>query len=214
MGRRANPAIRERILLQAEHLIHLQGYNATALDQIARSCKMTKANLFHHYGCKEELALAVLDDKIRDYRENRVNPLCAEGDPAEAVGAMFAQAGRHFTGNGCKAGCFVANIAIEMSDVNELFRKRTSEFFKSWAESMAACFQKCKDNGAFEESLDPRAVSEAIISLYEGAVLLARTHRDPSVFGRVGKLARSLLDQHKNPNRRNTTMGPKTPCGC
>lgn len=199
---------------QAEHLIHLRGYNATTLDEIARSCKMTKANLFHHYTCKEQLALAVLDAKIRDYQENRVSPLCAEGDPADAVSAMFNEAGKHFSGNGCKAGCFVANIAIEMSDVNELFRKRTSLFFKGWADNMAACLKKCKDNGGFDKALDPMSAAEAIISLYEGAVLLARTHRDPSVFGRVGKLARQLLDSHKIATRRNTTMGPKTPCGC
>ena len=214
MGRKSDPAIRERIIEQAEHLIHLHGYNATALDEIARSCKMTKANLFHHYTCKEQLALAVLDAKILDYQEKRVNPLCAEGDPAVAVGEMFASAGRHFLGNGCKAGCFVANIAIEMSDVNEHFRQRTSVFFKGWTDSMAACLKKCVANGSYAETLDARSAAEAIVSLYEGAVLLARTHRDPSVFGRVGKMARQLLEQHRKPDRRKTTMGPKTPCGC
>lgn len=214
MGRRADPAIRERIIQQAEHLIHLRGYHATALEEIARCCGMTKANLFHHYGCKEELALAVLDAKIRDYQEKRINPLCAQGDPAAAVGEMFASAARHFSGNGCKAGCFVANIALEMSDVSELFRRRTSAFFKGWAESMAACLRKRVEEGAFAPTLDARASSEAIVSLYEGAVLLARTHRDPLVFHRVGKVARQLLEQHRNTTRRKTTMGPKTPCGC
>jgi TetR/AcrR family transcriptional repressor of nem operon len=214
MGRKPNPEVRERILQEAEHLLHLRGYSNTCLDDIAKSCKMTKANLFHHYGCKEELALAVLDAKILDYQERRVSPLCAEGDPADAVSSMFSEAAKHYSGNGCKAGCFVANIAMEMSDVNELFRKRTSLFFKGWADNMAECLKKCKDRGDFAETLEPKAAAEAIISLYEGAVLLARTHRDPSVFTRVGKLARTLLDSHKCRPRRKTTMGPKTPCGC
>ena len=46
-----------------------------------------------------------------------------------------------------------------------------------------------------------------------GAILLARTHRDSSIFRRVGRVARSILEQHQQ-NRRNNTMGPKTPCGC
>src|SRR5437899_12768095 len=128
MGRKPNPEVPERILQQAEHLIHLRGYNATSLDEIARSCKMTKANLFQHYTCKEQLALAVLDAKIRDYQENRVSPLCAEGDPAESVSRMFSDAGKHYTGNGCKAGCFFANIAIDMCDVNDLLVTITSMF--------------------------------------------------------------------------------------
>ena len=54
-------ATKRRILEEAEHLIHLQGYRGTSLDEIARRCRMTKANLLHHFKSKEELGLAVLE---------------------------------------------------------------------------------------------------------------------------------------------------------
>lgn len=215
MGRRPNPATRERILQEAEHLIHLRGFRGTAMEDIARACRMTKANLFHHYGSKEELGLAVLEAKIRDYRKGRVDPLCASRDPVKAVGCMFKELGRFFDRNGCKAGCLVGNIALEMSDINEPFRKRAGLFFDEWAKGMAKCLARAREGGYFLPSLDPRAAAETIISLYEGAVMLARTRRDASVFGRVGRTAQSLLEQHRNHEAgRRTSMGPKTPCGC
>ncbi len=213
MGRRPDPKARARILEEAEHLIHLRGFHGTAMEDIARSCRMTKANLFHHYGSKEELGLAVLDAKIADYRRRRLDPLCAGADPAGAVERMFREAGRFFGGNGCRAGCLVGNIALEMSDLNEHFRRRASRFFEEWARSMADCLSRAKASGAFRESLEPRAMAEAIISLYEGAVMLARTRRDASVFERLGRIARSLLEQHQSSHGRHA-MGPKTPCGC
>src|SRR4051794_22187621 len=121
MGRKIDLGVRQRILEQAEHQLHLKGYHNTAMEDIAQACDMAKANLFHHYGSKEELALAVLDAKIQTYRDQRVEPLCAHGDPVEAVSVMFSEAGHHFDGNGCKAGCFIANMGLEMSDVNEQF---------------------------------------------------------------------------------------------
>ena len=216
MGRKVDLGVRQRILEQAEHQLHINGYHNTAMDSIAQACKMTKANLFHHYGSKEELALAVLDDKIASYKQRRVEPLCAHGDPVEAVALMFEESGQFFDGNGCKAGCLIANLGLEMSDVNEQFRSRIGEFFALWSRSMAECLEKAQAEGRFDAGLDPVACAESILALYEGAVMLARTRRDATVFARVGKLARAMLETHKTKNyqRRDTTMGPKTPCGC
>ena len=216
MGRKPDLKVRQRILEQAEHQFHLRGYHATTMEDIARRCRMGKANLFHHYGSKEELALAVLDDKIASYRKNRVQPLCSQGDPIEAVGAMFKEAGKFFDDIGCKAGCFIANIGLEMADVNEHFRKRVGEFFGEWSRGMAECLTKCLKQGGFDAELDARACADSIVALYEGAVMLARTRRDAAIFNRVGRQAREMLDNHKTSKyaRRDTTMGPKTPCGC
>lgn len=197
MARKPDPAIRERILQEAEHVIHLKGYNHACLDEIASACGMTRANILHHYKSKSDLALAVLDYKIAEFQARKVEPLCAQAAPEEAVAAMFQEAERFFNGNGCKAGCFVGNIALEMSDLDEVFRRRVAGFFQEWAGGMAACLERCKAKGYFGKSLDARAAAEAVVALYEGAIMLARSRRDATVFGRVGRIARQILEQHK-----------------
>lgn len=202
MGRRPDPRVREAILQEAEHLIHLKGYHSTSMEDIARSCGMTKANLFHHYGSKEDLALAVLDWKMDDDTKRKVEPACCSEDPAAAIDRLFSAAASFYAGNGCKAGCFVGNIALEMADSNEAFRLRASRFFEAWASRLAACLRKAQKSGALDSDLEPVCVSEAVVALYEGAVMLARTRRDPTVFKRVGKVARSLVETRKVRDRR------------
>lgn len=214
MARTADPSLREDILRKAECLLHLRGFAKTTMEEIAQACDMTKANLFHHFGSKEALGLAVLDWKINDYLSRRVEPLCGEGDPVGAVAQLFENAAELYQGNGCRAGCFVANIASEMADVNEQFRERASRFFCAWEDSMTGCLQRGKDCGMFDAALEPKQAAQAIIALYEGAILLARTSRDASVFRRLSPVAQSILSTHQPGNRRDTTMGPKTPCGC
>src|SRR5258708_6029300 len=130
LKRPAVSASRERILREAEHLIHLRGYHCTSLDDIAQRCGMTKANLLHHFRSKEALGLAVLDYKIAAYRCSCIDPCFKEEtDPVEAVAELFASAGRFYRGNGCRAGCFVGNMALEMSDLSERFREKAGAFF-------------------------------------------------------------------------------------
>jgi TetR/AcrR family transcriptional repressor of nem operon len=214
MGRKPDTAVRERILQEAEHVIHLKGYNSACLEEIAKAAGMTKANLFHHYGSKSQLGLAVLDFKIAEFRKRRVEPLCTHAAPEKAVELMFEEGMAFFHGNGCKAGCFVGNIALEMSDCDEAFRERVGRFFAEWAGGMADCLERCKKAGYFGPALDSKAAAEAIVAMYEGAIMLTRSQRDAKIFKRVGGIARSILEQHKIKNRRITTMGPKTPCGC
>src|ERR1700756_4565538 len=106
MGRKPDTAVRERILQQAEHVIHLKGYNSACMDEIAKAAGMTKANLFHHYGSKSSLGLAVLYFKIAEFRRRRVEPLCTQAEPEAAIEKMFSDGAAFFDGIGCKAGCF------------------------------------------------------------------------------------------------------------
>ena len=198
---------RERILRESEHLIHLQGFRCTSLEDIASRCGMTKANLLHHFKSKEELGLAVLDYKIDCYRRNCLDPLFSgEPDPGDAVTKLFDMASCFHRQNGCKAGCFIANIALEMSDASERFRGRAGRFFEEWASRIEDLLRRHQTQGHLKHSLDCRTCAEAILSLYEGAVMLARTRRDPRVFDRVGQVARELVESHRTLRTRPKTL--------
>jgi TetR/AcrR family transcriptional repressor of nem operon len=192
--RRPAHASREHILKEAEHLIHLRGYHCTSLEDIAAQCRMTKANLLHHFRSKEALGLAVLDFKINAYRRCCIDPMFAAGtDPAKAVRHLFEWAGQFQQGNGCRAGCFVGNIALEMSDFSERFRERAKAFFQEWVGRIEDALARAKAEGRFARAMDPKSMAEAILSLYEGAVMLARTRRDWRVLDRAGRIASVML---------------------
>ncbi|TBR20659.1 TetR family transcriptional regulator [bacterium] len=201
MARKTDPAIRPRILCEAEHLMHLKGYRATSLEDIAAACKMTKANLLHHFQSKEALGLAVLDYKISATRCGCLDPLGRCSDPAEAVEALFISAAKVHKGNGCRAGCFVGNVASEMSDVSELFRAKVSAFFEEWTSRIEAALRRAREAGIYKGSLRPRASAEAVLALYEGAMILARAHRDPDVLRRAGREAAAMLAAHRTEPR-------------
>ena len=82
-------------------------------------------------------------------------------------------------------------------DCDEAFRERVGGFFAEWAASIADCLERLKKSGYFRETLDSKAAAEAIVAMYEGAIMLTRSQRDANIFKRVGVIARSVLEQHK-----------------
>lgn len=56
----APPSAAQAILRAAEHLFSDKGFDAASVNEIARKARVSKANVFHHFGCKRDLYLAVL----------------------------------------------------------------------------------------------------------------------------------------------------------
>ncbi|MBX3160672.1 MAG: TetR family transcriptional regulator [Deltaproteobacteria bacterium] len=73
------------ILERAARLIYRHGYEATSMQDIAESCGLTKAGLYHHIRTKEALLLAIMDYGM-DLFEEMV--LAKVGDIADPVARL------------------------------------------------------------------------------------------------------------------------------
>lgn len=63
----ARPAQRKALILQAaEHLMARQGYDATAIADIAKAAQSSVGSITHFFGSKAHLALAVRDPVVSD----------------------------------------------------------------------------------------------------------------------------------------------------
>ena len=62
---------RQRLVSTARELFYSQGYHATGVQQILRAAEVNSGSLYHFFGGKEDLLLAVLDEYVEARRENR-----------------------------------------------------------------------------------------------------------------------------------------------
>jgi AcrR family transcriptional regulator len=76
------PASRRRILDHAARLLRNGGYHRTTLREIAEAVGIRKASLYYHFGSKEEIVEAVVNDGVRFVHEGVVAALAGtEGAP-------------------------------------------------------------------------------------------------------------------------------------
>lgn len=73
-NRPRNPeATRKRILLAATRVFAKNGFDGARVDEIAQESKINKQLLYHHYGNKDQLFTAVLENAYRDFRQKEAS---------------------------------------------------------------------------------------------------------------------------------------------
>lgn len=89
--RRMDPAARrQQILDEAIGLIGQQGYHGFTVHELAQRCGLTNGGLLHYFGSKEQLLVAILEE--RDRREAEIIPASVRFEPKSADAAGYSRA--------------------------------------------------------------------------------------------------------------------------
>jgi TetR/AcrR family transcriptional regulator, transcriptional repressor for nem operon len=180
--RRRDPErTRERLLLSAFREVYRWGFQTVDLDTILASTGVTKGALYYHFESKEALGYAVVEEVIAaNLRDTWLHPLQRGEDPIDAlIGILRSTSARPEI---LRSGCPLNNLAIEMSALDEGFRKRLAMLFHEWQEGIAAALREGQVHGKVRNDAQPYETAGFLIAMYEGYVMLAKNARDPKVW--------------------------------
>lgn len=174
---------REQIIGAAAKLVHRKGFHHTSLNEILEAAGAGKGQFYHYFDSKDELGLAIIDwgaDRMRGTLLQRVG----EGQGLEAVRWMLDCLLETAKKNGCNGGCPLGNLAAEMSDLEEPFRRKLAGVFESWRLAVERTLTVARRRGEIRPDADVKRLSFLVLSTVEGAILLAKVQRDPRVMER------------------------------
>jgi len=181
MARNPNTEMREKILEVAFDLFYAGGLNAVSMEDIADKVGVKKANLFHYYHSKNDLILAVFDHGTSFMQEQILKRFCdTKTDPIQVFEGMFVDIMDCMKKNACSRGCFIGNLAQEMSDHHEVLRKRMSDFIGQWKACLTQYLKGWKSVGYFKKDFRPESAAEAILSAFEGSILFCKAEKKVS----------------------------------
>jgi TetR/AcrR family transcriptional repressor of nem operon len=181
---------REKVIVEAGLLFALKGYHDTTVEDILRAAGVTTGAFFHHFKSKEELAFAVIDRHMVRRREilDQIEQSLPPGDEAEPLTPVYkrlaAIAEMVRRREHARGGCVIGNLSTALADTHDGFRRRLSQCFDEMAEEFvphlgAAARAHGKTN--------PKQIQELaryIVSVIEGAIMLARARRDRRLIAR------------------------------
>ena len=186
---------REAILAGAARLMHVHGYHATSLDDVLRASGVGKGNFYYHFKSKEDLGYAILDQIIAGFRERTLDPCFADpaGAPLTQIRCFLDRLEQAQRERKCVGGCVMGNLASELSDVHEGFRKRLASVFTTWHARFAEALAEAKRRGEVSAACAPEAAARFLVASLEGAILLTKVTKDIRVMEEcVGELKRYL----------------------
>lgn len=81
---------REKILREATAEFAARGYDGARVDSIATRCRLSKNMLYHYFGSKEGLFIAVLEDMYEMLRKRQRDFAVRAADPVKAMRQLIA----------------------------------------------------------------------------------------------------------------------------
>lgn len=178
-------ATREKIVQAAFEEIHAHGFQATSMNEIIKRAGTTKGALYHHFKSKTELGYAVIDEVIRPLMKERwLDPLDKSDNPIDALIDCMAELIKSTPKQAVIKGCPVANLAHEMSGIDEGFRLKLNAVLKAWQDGLSEAFSAGIKNGYVRPDVNTDNVACFLVASIEGAIGLAKNSKDEKTFHR------------------------------
>ena len=187
------PNTRTRIVGAAMELFWEKGYGSTSIADILARASINSGSLYHFFPGKQDLLVAVLEA----YRDG-IRPMLLEpawqgvADPLDRVFALLAKYRELIVATDAFYGCPIGSLALELHEPDPIVRERLAENFDAWTGAIRECLEAAGDR--LPADADRAALAEFVLTVMEGAVMQARTHRVVGFFDRAVAQLRRHID--------------------
>ena len=178
---------REAILDHAVNLASTQGLEGLTIGRLAAELGMSKSGLFGHFGSKEELQFATIEEASARFLGEVIQPTLAEPEGAPRLRAL-GERYLDFLERGVFAGgCFFAAASIEFDDRPGPVGDRVRDALSAW---MAYLEDQARAAGAD----DPKLLAFEFHALAQGANSSFRLFGDARAFAWARTAIDSVID--------------------
>lgn len=162
-----------RILRTAFQLFHEQGYHATGVATILREADVNPGSMYHAFPGKEALLEGVLRFALDLLRPAVIAPVEAkQTGPLDRVFGLLDQYREGMVLNGCRMGCPIGNLALEVSDDHQGARALIAANFENWIREVTAWLDAAGDRLPAE--IDRSRLARFVLTVMEGGLMQAR----------------------------------------
>ncbi len=190
---------RQAILRHAARLASAEGLQAVSLQRLASDLGISKSGLFAHFGSKEELQLATIDEAARIFTDEVLRPGLV---PPRGVGRVLALCEaflsyvdrRVFPG-----GCFFEATMAEFDSKPGPIRDAIVECKAYWSASIVRAIREAQAAGEIGAGVDAEQVGWELNCLLAGANDSHAVNAGPLALDRARRAIRHRLDEISQP---------------
>ncbi len=180
---------RNDLLDIAQHLVQERGFNAISYADLSARLGIRNASVHYHFPSKADLGVALVQ-RYRARLERQLAQLDTTGaPPAERLRAYLHgyRAVVHEDGR----ICLCAVLAGDYNTLPEAMQREVRAFFDLNERWLTQVLTEGRARGDLRYPGAPQDAASSVLATLEGAMLLARSYRDPGRFHAAGQ---RLLD--------------------
>lgn len=185
---------RHAILRKAVNIASVEGLEALTIGKLAATLRISKSGLFAHFGSKEDLQCAVVDE-ARDIFVERVILPAARLRGVSLLRALCENWLAYGEDKTFPGGCFFSAASLEFDDRPGRVRDRIVELMKKWLGHLEHAAREAQSAGELRKDVDVRQLAFEIQALAMGANWSSRLFRDQRAFSSAGDAILRRIDE-------------------
>ncbi|MDP4549281.1 TetR/AcrR family transcriptional regulator [Alkalihalobacillus macyae] len=175
---------KEEIISATAGLIHGKGFESTRLSDILSEANIGKGQFYHYFSSKRDLGIAVVDHFVETWQRDLIQNILQTDDSARSkLDKMLSWAIQYHESQANMHGCPFGNLALEMSEHDEVFREKVNKLLHDWIESLEKVVKNLVDD-------EPLKHAQSIVAQLEGGILLMKNYQDISILKNIADTIR------------------------
>ncbi len=182
---------RSAILRAAASMATVDGLEGLSIGNLAAAIGMSKSGLYAHFGSKQELQLATVEEAGRIFQEEVVQPALAAPPGLAQLAAVCEAFFEHLQRRTFPGGCFMASAALEMGTRPGPVKELVAAFQAQFVGLIRGFAATALDQHELPASDDPDRLAFELNGIILAADASFVLHDDPAVLD----LARQVVHQ-------------------
>jgi AcrR family transcriptional regulator len=191
---------RQAILTQAAQLASSEGLGAVSLQRLATDLGISKSGLFAHFGSKEELQLATIEEAGRIFTREVLKPGLK---PPAGLGRLWAMCNSYlsYLKRGVfRGGCFFEAAVTEFDSRPGPVRDAVVERRNYWVESLSRAVREAQAAGEVQAGVEPEQLGWELDWILVGANNRFLVDGGNVAFERARRALRDRLERVATPS--------------
>src|SRR5216684_8049365 len=185
---------RRAILRKAVSIASVEGLEGLTIGRLASALRISKSGLFAHFGSKEDLQCAVVDEARDIFVEKVVRP-AYEFHGLKRLRALCENWLSYGEEKVFPGGCFFSAASLEFDDRPGRVRDQNVELMKKWLGNLEHAARDAQLAGEIKKEVDVRQLAFEIQALAMGANWSSRLFRDQNAFRLIRGAIVQRIDQ-------------------
>jgi AcrR family transcriptional regulator len=184
---------RSAILRAAASLATVDGLEGLSIGNLAAAIGMSKSGLYAHFGSKQELQLATVQEAGRIFADEVVQPALAAPPGLAQLGAVCEAFFEHLRRRTFPGGCFFAGAALEMGTRPGPVKEAVAGFQAGFVDLLRGFAATAIEQGELPPGEDPDQLAFELNGICLAADANFVLHDNPAVLDLARQVARRRL---------------------
>ena len=191
---------RQAILATAADAASVDGLDGLTVGRLAAELSMSKSGLFAHFGSKQDLQLATIEEARQRYVAEVIEPALAAGAGLRRLHALCESFLSYLERGVFPGGCFFASAMAEFgAKASGPVRDRIAECQTQWMHTLERAARDAQAAGELQASTDPQQLAFELEAALLSANWYYHLYKDPAYFQKAALAVRDRLASQATP---------------